>query len=504
MLDPRIKKKILDAYDGANSDGNLYSREKLETFFGNFRSRFGPDQLKQLDGRELLERMHGRGDNDSLAYWLEFKYDAEEFPGTELGGIGGGNAFKFGIFYRRDAGTWLAGGPTPKGHEISVAEAIAVASKQRDQFLRGCELLEQLPIGADDAAYRQLQSQLQELAPDIADSAWGHKYFYLMFPDRLDDFHSPVWQRFYLLKALQLPPPEDGRYVCAGRYVAMSRELDLPMHNFTYCLRDAVGPMHDYWRIGIIDPTSGRNGWDLMRTGDCIAVCWPEWGDLSAVEPASLPQQAARFVTRIHEGDLVLACDVAKVFGIGRVTGSLLLRTRNGIPPSAARGMAVAGILVAAQNRTYRRPKPIVSHLPKSAVNILETERGSGSLAADKPAEAAGPIAAFARYRWSYPVDPGAEEPGHRVRPAGNGQNVLGGTCRPRLGSHRGVWEAVPGRVGGGETRDRRHQSAARLGALVLFSSGVRLRGLHRRLSAGDGRRSTDVQTRSGDIQATM
>lgn len=78
----------------------------METFFGNFRSRFGPDQLKQLDGRELLERMHGRGDNDSLAYWLEFKHDAEEFPGTELGvfcrsrPLGCGFAFANGIASR--------------------------------------------------------------------------------------------------------------------------------------------------------------------------------------------------------------------------------------------------------------------------------------------------------------------------------------------------------------------------------------------------------------------
>jgi 5-methylcytosine-specific restriction enzyme B len=302
MLDPQIKKKILDAYDGAKVDGNLYSRDKLDTFFRNFRSRFGPDELKQLEGRELLERMHGRGDNDSLAYWLEFKYDADEFPGTEFGGIGGGSAFKFGIFYRRGIDMWLASGPTPKGHEISVAEAIAVASKQRDQFLRGYELLEQLPVGADDAAYLKLQRQLEELAPDVGDSAWGHKYFYLMFPEKLDDFHSPIWQRFYLLKALQLPPPRDGRYVCAGRYVAMSREVDLPMHNFTCCLYDAVGPMHDYWRVEIVDPINRQNGWDMMRADKCIAVRWPELEDLSTVEPASLAQQAARFVTRVREG----------------------------------------------------------------------------------------------------------------------------------------------------------------------------------------------------------
>jgi 5-methylcytosine-specific restriction enzyme B len=115
MLDPQIKKKILDAYDSAKSDGSVYSRAKLDTFFRNFRSRFGPDQLKQLEGKELLERMHGRGDNDSLAYWLEYKYDPEEFPGTELGGIGGGAAFKFGIFYRRGADMWLASGPHSEG-----------------------------------------------------------------------------------------------------------------------------------------------------------------------------------------------------------------------------------------------------------------------------------------------------------------------------------------------------------------------------------------------------
>lgn len=372
MLDPRVKKKILDTYDGTRSDGKIYSRDKLAKFYANFRSRFGPEELKQLEGRELLERMHGRGDNDSLAYWLEFKYDAEEFPGTELGGIGGGSAFKFGIFYRRDADAWLASGPTPKGHEISVAEATAVASKQRDQFLRGCELLEQLPLGADDAAYRQMQGQLEKVAPDIADSAWGHKYFYLMFPDKLDDFHSPIWQRFYLLKALQLPPPEGGRYVCAGRYVAMSRELDLPMHNFTYCLDKAVGPMHDYWRIGIIDPRSGSNGWDLMRAGNCIAACWPEWGDLSAVEPAGLAQQAARFVTRIREGDLVLACDVERVFGIGRVIGPYSHE-----PTTEFRHRRPVQWLTQDPWTLPEpsRPKSIISHLPKAAANILQTEQ---------------------------------------------------------------------------------------------------------------------------------
>ena len=146
----------------------------------------------------------------------------DEFPGTELGGSGGGAAFKFGIFYRRDADTWIAGGLTPRGHEISVDEAVVIATRQRDQFIAGCELLHQLPEDADDAAYREFQRQLHEVAPDVADLAWGHKYFYLMFPDKLDDFHSPVWQRFYLLKSLQSPSVEEGQ-VGSTR---VPRELD--------------------------------------------------------------------------------------------------------------------------------------------------------------------------------------------------------------------------------------------------------------------------------------
>jgi 5-methylcytosine-specific restriction protein B len=44
--------------------------------------------------------MHGRGgEEESLAYWLEFKNDAL-FPGRRFGSIAGGSAFKFGVCRR--------------------------------------------------------------------------------------------------------------------------------------------------------------------------------------------------------------------------------------------------------------------------------------------------------------------------------------------------------------------------------------------------------------------
>ena len=82
-----------------------YSRSQLEGFYRTFRSRFGPDVLAKLDGEELLETMHAHGNKDSLVYWLEFKND-EEFP-AHFGSISGGSAFKFGIFRRKETGTWV-------------------------------------------------------------------------------------------------------------------------------------------------------------------------------------------------------------------------------------------------------------------------------------------------------------------------------------------------------------------------------------------------------------
>ncbi len=40
--------------------------------------------------------------------------------------------------------------------------------------------------------------------------SWGHKYFHLVFPDKLDDFHNEDFQRFYLVKLLQQPPRTKG------------------------------------------------------------------------------------------------------------------------------------------------------------------------------------------------------------------------------------------------------------------------------------------------------
>src|SRR6266576_6465768 len=96
-LDSRIVDELKAKYKSLQDEGKLLSNEQLEKYYSAFRSRFGPDKLKNLDGEALLNLMHDLGNKDSLVYWLEFKHD-DEFPSVEFGSIAGGSAFKFGMF----------------------------------------------------------------------------------------------------------------------------------------------------------------------------------------------------------------------------------------------------------------------------------------------------------------------------------------------------------------------------------------------------------------------
>ena len=218
--------------------------------------------------------MHDHGNHDSLVYWLEFKND-DEFP-ARFGSIAGGNALKFGIYRRKETGAWTTG-TTLDQREISLEEAIKYARKHRDQLILGTQLLEQLPTNGADTDYRVLQEQMDGRARDVSDLAWGHKYFSLLYPDKLDDYHSPDYQRFHLIKLLQIPPEGEGRYIVAGRYVAIAHELGISINSLTTILNFRHGRPYRYWRIGTSEGTQPRNRWGLMRDGSCVAIGWPEW-----------------------------------------------------------------------------------------------------------------------------------------------------------------------------------------------------------------------------------
>lgn len=355
LLDEANRQQIIERHLQLEDEGKIRTKQQLDKEYDLFRERFGPSVLKGLDGESLLTFMHDHSNKDSLVYWLEWKND-DEFETRKFGSIAGGSALKFIIFRRKETGNWQAGGEQGnRPEDITVEEAIEYARSHRDQLLKGCELLEALPPNATDEDYAELQDQMDELAPDVSRLAWGHKYFSLLFPDKLDDYHSPTYQRFHLLKVLQLPPEGEGRYICAGRFVAAANEVGLNMNHFTSTLNSIHGGRHRYWRIETSDESSGDDRWQLMRDGSFVALGWPMLGDISWVEAKRESRkklkslitqlhpnqdtpvdrecsQIVQFVAEIAEGDIVLAANNMTILGIGRVGGSYEYHSEVDIP----------------------------------------------------------------------------------------------------------------------------------------------------------------------------
>ena len=349
IIAEEIAEDLKRIHQRLSQEGKLLSNERLKECYTTFRERFGPEVLSNLEGEKLLNTIHDNSNKNSMVYWLEFKKD-EEFPPI-FGSISGGSAFKFGVFRSSKTGAWMTGSSSQQA-EITIKEAIKIAEKHRDQLIKGSLELDKLPVNGSDADYRSLQKRLEKTSKDVFNSVWGHKYFSLLHPDKLDDYHNPEYQRFHLLKLLQLPPSEDGRYVCGGRYLTIANEVAMPVNHLTTITNHRHGGPHRYWRIGTSDGNEPRSRWDLMKDNNCIAIGWEDLGDLSGMEQGSATnekiknllkkhyentnqvigrwtQQISKFVTERKEysgsnlnmkiGDLVFACDGSSVLGIGKI-----------------------------------------------------------------------------------------------------------------------------------------------------------------------------------------
>ena len=346
-LEPKIKDKLLATYASLKTQGNLPTEENLQASYNTFRDKFGPERLSKLSSLELLQIMHGRGNNNSLVYWLEFKND-EEFPGRYFGRFSGGSAHMFGIFLRNADNQWIAGSPQNE-RIVSESEAVEIAISQRDQLLAGTALIESLPENAGDGMYLDLQQNLKQASPDIYSKGWAHKYWHLLFPTKLDDYHNVEWQRFNIIKLLQLPPLGDGLYVCAGRFVRVSQELGWHITHLSTVLNSiSIKGPHKYWLIGT-KLGGDRSIWEDMQCGNYAAIGWGTIGSLDAIINDNRPRaqikqdianrllaeghytaQSVRtrkageildFLKTVQKGDLIIAVEGQRAIGVGSVSG---------------------------------------------------------------------------------------------------------------------------------------------------------------------------------------
>jgi hypothetical protein len=274
---------------------------------------------------------------------LEFK-DDKEFP-ANFGSIAGNSSSKFRLFYKKETGTWTTGS-SQNQTALSLQQAIAKAKQHHDQLLAGCKVLKRLPSNGSDEDYQEVQQEMYRVAPIIGNTAWAHKYFSLIYPDKLDNYHFAEHQRFHLIKLLQVPPYVKGqRYLASGRFIAIANSLQIEVNALTQLLNERHGEPHHYWVISLPNNDSNKS-WETMRRGGYCAIGSIRTIDASTStddsesgeSPRPLVQdvddnkptvvakgidELSSFKSTIKPRDLLLASNGgATILAMGRVTGA--------------------------------------------------------------------------------------------------------------------------------------------------------------------------------------
>jgi len=107
MISNELKTKLLSHYKQLqeHEDFRLYKNSKKYVL--NFLSKFSPELLKEISGKELLNTLHAPKASgvESLTYWLEHKNHEETFADI-FGGITVGSAGAFRVYYNEQTSSW--------------------------------------------------------------------------------------------------------------------------------------------------------------------------------------------------------------------------------------------------------------------------------------------------------------------------------------------------------------------------------------------------------------
>jgi 5-methylcytosine-specific restriction enzyme B len=345
-LNSKLEAELREKWDQSQVSSKLLSKSLVQKFLNRFQKKFSPEALSSFHGEALLDAIHKHNTRDSLVYWLEYKND-EEFPTRWFGAMRGGSALKFNIFWSPETESWYKRSET--GHasqkqEIGLEEAIQVAERHRSQLTDANKVFATIPDEPTQDDYDQLENKLGEIAPDIYNLAWGHKYLCILNPTKLDDFQTLDFKEHYHTRLLLSRPSVGGRYASAFPYVNLAKQFGIYCCQFTWLLSQYFGSPRQYWRIGagVLDDPSGQ--WDAMHEGEFVALGWNNLKDLTDLtisepsqetikkvfekhEPDLNPQRRGRwirafknFLWKMKPGDIVAVSAGTRILGIGCVT----------------------------------------------------------------------------------------------------------------------------------------------------------------------------------------
>ena len=220
-----------------------YSSMDIEsdTLYKDFRTKYGPDALRAVDGNALLHKIfiNETHDKENLCYVLEFDKQFAQF-----GGIGGGSAYKYGLYYSAEKQSWMTGSArNPKA--LSLAEAISLGTTIRNEILAGVKIIEDAGELTELKDYAELNTKLYEVMPTIINKKWVIKYFHMLFPQLFPPFYNDEWQN-KVLTAID-EEPDGNSFIRMGQIALFVKKCGISTLAFSKVIYnlDSLGEIED-------------------------------------------------------------------------------------------------------------------------------------------------------------------------------------------------------------------------------------------------------------------
>lgn len=212
-----------------------------EQLYKDFRTKYGPEALKAVEGADLLHKIfiNETRDKENLCYVLEFDKQY-----TQFGGIGGGSAYKYGLYYNVDKESWMSGSArTPK--TLTLEDAIVLGTKIRNEILEGVKVIEAAGDLSELKDYAELNTKLYEVMPSTINKKWVIKYFHMLFPQLFPPFYNDEWQN-KVLTAID-EEPDGNSFVRMGQIALFVKKCGISTLAFSKVIYnlDSLGEIED-------------------------------------------------------------------------------------------------------------------------------------------------------------------------------------------------------------------------------------------------------------------
>ena len=184
MMDKREIIEQIRQKSDTDVDYTQFEKKAVE-LYEKFAKEYSPPKLAELKGEALLDTifLNPRQFRKNLCYELEFG------ECKILGGIGGGSAAKYGLYFSEKEKSW-AEGHGRRFRPLSPDEAVLRGTEIRDALLKYCRLAEQCKPLVTLEDYRKLG----DLAGDVSLNQWMRKYLNMVFPDEFPAFFADNMQ----------------------------------------------------------------------------------------------------------------------------------------------------------------------------------------------------------------------------------------------------------------------------------------------------------------------